>query len=130
MISRPIPTKHVVVAAYALCFALGALSHAKDFLVYGWRPYELAPLPIEVFWSSLILVDLAIISVLLSKYQRVGVFLALSVMLADVSVNTYATIVLELDFLVGPLVLQSIFLGFILGTIGYVFQMTMQNTSN
>ncbi len=130
MTSFPIRKKSTIVTVYALCFALGSMSHAKDFLVYGWRPYNAAPLPIEVFWSSLILVDLVVVGVLLSKHKRLGAILAISVMLTDVLINTYATIVLEFDILVGPLVLQSIFLGFILGTIGLVFQPLMRSTQD
>lgn len=122
MTSRSNREKSVIVTVYALCFALGALSHAKDFLSYGWRPYDTAPLPIEVFWSSLLFIDLVIVGVLLSKHKCLGAALALFVMLTDVTINAYAAIALEFENLVGPLVLQSIFLGFILGTIGFVFR--------
>lgn len=112
------PTSPRIIALiYAACFALGALSHALDFLTGGWRPYDIAPLPIEVFWSSLVAIDLVIMAILLFDYRRLGGSLALAVMLTDVAVNTYALKVLDLEILVLPLVMQSIFLGFILGTL-------------
>ena len=88
--------------------------------MHGWRPYDVAPLPLEVFWSSLIIIDLMVVAVLLFRTKRLGSLLALTVMLFDVAINTYATAFLGFSSLVGPLVLQSIFLGFIIGTIGSV----------
>ncbi|SEM73453.1 hypothetical protein SAMN04488077_107140 [Roseovarius tolerans] len=122
MIGSPISKERFIIAIYVLCFAIGALSHGKDFIYYGWRPYKAAPLPIEVFWSSLIWIDILVVVVLLSRKRRLGVVLALSVMLADIAINSYATILLGFAILVGPLVLQSVFLGFILGSIGIVLK--------
>ncbi|WP_456389789.1 hypothetical protein [Profundibacter sp.] len=121
MIGKPISKIHFTVTIYALCFAVGALSHAKDFVIYGWRPYIAAPLPFEIFWSSLILFDLAVVAFLLSKHRHIGIFLALFVMLADVSINMYAAVTLN-GVLVWKIVLQAIFLGFILGSVGFLYQ--------
>lgn len=119
MIAKPTHKANIIVAIYAICFAVGSLSHAKDFVDYGWRPYSAAPLPFEIFWSSLVLVDLVVVVLLLSKFRRLGIYLALLVMLADVSINTYATVILN-EVLVWKVVLQAIFLGFILGSIGFL----------
>ncbi len=109
-----------ITTVYAICFAIGVLSHAKDFALYGARPYDVAPLPIEVFWSSLILIDALMVVILLSRHKRLGCYIALLVMMADVSINTYALLSLNIESLAGPLVLQSIFLGVILGSIGFL----------
>ncbi|KNX41081.1 hypothetical protein ROTO_23820 [Roseovarius tolerans] len=122
MISSPISKQRFVIAIYVLCFAIGALSQGKDFIYYGWRSYKAAPLPIEVFWSGLIWIDILVVVVLLSRKRRLGVVLALSVMLADIAINSYATRLLGFAILVGPLVLQSVFLGFILGSICIVLE--------
>ena len=122
MITRPIAGKHAIVAIYVLCFGLGTLSHGRDFLLNGLRPYAAAPLPFEAFWSSLIFIDIVVIGFLCSRNMRFGVVLALAIMLADVAINTYATMMLGIDILVGPLVLQSVFLGFMVGTIGFVLK--------
>ena len=121
MMEKSISKTDFVVVVYAICFAIGAFSHARDFVVYGWRPYIAAPLPFELFWSSLILIDVVVVAFLLSKHRHIGIFLALLVMLADVSINTYASIVLD-GVSVWKIVLQAVFLGLILGSIGFIGQ--------
>ena len=69
----------------------------------------------------MLIVDLAVVLFLLSKNRHIGAILALIVMLADVSINTYAVVVMT-DILIWKIVLQAIFLGFILGSIGFLKQ--------
>ncbi|MGF7146751.1 hypothetical protein FHS96_000360 [Sphingomonas zeicaulis] len=44
-----------VLAIYIACFSIGAFNHARDFAAFGWRRYQGVALPIEAFWSALIL---------------------------------------------------------------------------
>lgn len=120
MSTKRLPIARYILPIYALCFAGGALSHTRDFIVFGWCPYDVAPLPLEVFWSSLVLIDLLMVLILLSRHRRLAGMLALGIMLADVAINIYATIFRGFENLLFPLVFQSIFLGFILGSIGFV----------
>lgn len=128
MINTSHPYTHRIVMIYTLFFAIGALSHARDFVMNGMRPYNIAPLPIELFWTSLILIDVCVVLILLSRHKRIGCQLALLVMLIDVLINSYATIVLKFDFLVWSLVVQSILLGFILGSIWWVVGQKVSQT--
>ena len=100
---------------YLVCFGVGALNHARDFLARGWRPYAFAPAPVEVFWTALIGLDLAVMLLLLTGRRRTGVALAVAVMVADVAVNS--DVAWRLGFGFGyALQLQSLFLGFVLGS--------------
>jgi len=65
--------------------------------------------------------EVVVVAFLLSKHRHIGIILALLVMLADVSINTYASIILD-GVLVWKIVLQAVFLGFILGSIGFLGQ--------
>jgi hypothetical protein len=84
----------IVPGLYVACFGAGALNHARDFLNYGWRPYNWGPHLLEMFWTSLIALDLIAIGLILSKFRRAGLCLAAAIMLADVAANTYALVVL------------------------------------
>ena len=85
------PARSAWLSVTSLGFSIGAATHAADILAPGWRPYASAPLPIELFWTSLIAVDVAII-VLLVLRPRAGLIAALLLMVTDVSVNSYAAL--------------------------------------
>jgi hypothetical protein len=106
----------------AVCFSIGALNHARDFAIAGWRPYRWAPLPaFELYWSALILLDLAVVLLLATGRIRTGLFLGLAVMASDVTVNVFATRLMGFTEYGGALLLQSAFLGFLLGSIGFLW---------
>ena len=114
-------------SVYILCFAIGAFNHARDFAELGWRPYNWGPGPLEAFWTSLIGLDLAVVVLLLTGQRRLGVVLAAIVMTVDVAANTYALLGLGISSLTIPLLLQTAFFGFILGSISFLW--TVRNVS-
>lgn len=106
----------MMLGVYVLCFAAGATNHLRDFLARGPRPYAGVPLPLEVFWSALLFLDLCVVVLLLGGRRRAGLALAAAVMIADVAANTTATVLLRWE--IGwALVLQSLFLGFVVGSL-------------
>ena len=78
-------TQRAVLGAYVACFAVGAFNHDRDFLSYGARPYNWAPALLEAFWSALLFLDLATIGLLLLGKLRVGLALAVAIMISDVA---------------------------------------------
>ena len=105
-------------AIYVIGFAIGALSHGRDFMVFGWRPYAWGPLPLEIFWTCLIALDAAVVGLLLSGRRRLGLSVAAAIMTVDVAANTYAMLALAIPGFAVPLLLQTLFFGFIVGSIG------------
>jgi hypothetical protein len=118
---RPDVRSPIVLGLYVTCFGIGAFNHARDFLVYGWRPYSWGPPLLEAFWSSLVVLDLLAIAMLLSRFRRPGLLLAAAIMIADVSANTYALVILNIPAFGLAVPLQATFLGFVLGSLPFVW---------
>jgi hypothetical protein len=116
------PSVHVVFAVYALCFLGAGFNHARDLWLGGLLPYDWAPLAINAYWASLALLD-PLTVVLLYTFPRAGMLLALAVMLSDVAINSYvAYVVFSPSCAFGvSLQLQSLFLGFVVGTVPFVW---------
>ena len=96
-------------AIYVTCFMVGTLSHARDFLVTGWRPYRSGVVPLDIFSTSLVGLDAAVVGLLLAGRRRAGLLAALVVMVADVAANAYASFVARMPFEADRLVLQALF---------------------
>lgn len=97
-------------------FSIGAFNHARDFLTLGWRPYSGVPLPLEAFWTSLLLLDLAAVALLSLGRRRAGLSLAMAIMIVDVSANAYASWFLKIPGLEVALLIQAAFLGFVVSS--------------
>ena len=106
---------------YVACFGIAVLTHAFDFVQRGWLPYRLGPLPLRAFWNALIALDAAIVLLLLMGRLRSGLVLALTVITLDVAANTYGMVGLGLPGFEVPLLFQTAVLGFVFGTIAFVW---------
>jgi membrane protein HdeD len=115
----PVAHKFALVVL-SVCFAIGGLVHLSDIVRGGMLPYYLAPLPINVYWTSLAVLDLFAVW-LLWRHQRLGLAVALAIMVSDVGINSYVVYVLKTTFSFAPLQLQTLFLGFVLGCIGFLW---------
>ena len=113
--------QRIALAVYVLCFAIGAVSHALDFIALGPRPYSWGPPLLETFWSSLVVLDPAAAGLLLFGKRRAGLALAAIIMVCDVAANSYAFFVLGIEGFTLALPLQAAFLGFLLGSIGFLW---------
>lgn len=110
--------------AYAIivgCFSVATLFHLADMVQFGWLPYRFAPLPMNLFWTSLTLLDPAVALALLARRRRLGLSLALAVMVVDVAANGYALHGLGYPQFAVALQLQTGFLGFLLGSIAFLW---------
>ena len=97
-------------------FSIGAVNHARDFLMLGWRPYSGVPLLLEAFWTALVLLDVAAVALLSLGRRRVGLTLAIVIMILDVSANAYASWFLKIPGFEVALPIQAAFLGFVVGS--------------
>nr|WP_315476670.1 hypothetical protein [uncultured Undibacterium sp.] len=115
-------SERTILLLLSLCLAAGGSTHVIDIARGGFLPYNDYPLPLNMFWTSLVALDFIAVF-LLWKNRNAGVLLTTAIMCADVAVNSYATyglgIVLQ-SF--APLQAQSLFLGFVLGSFAIVWR--------
>ncbi len=111
----------LAIAVYVLAFAIGASTHALDFVRDWPRPYRGAPWPVELFWSALLPLDLAVVALLAGGRRRAGLGLAVAVMVADVAINTGVSAAFGLSTFGWKLQLQTLFGGFVLGSVGFLW---------
>ncbi len=110
-------------AVYAICLAGAALNHARDIWNGGWLPYSEAPPAMNFYWTALALLDPLAVMFLYWR-PRAGLALTLLIIVSDVSVNSYAVYGLGYrdSYAMASLQLQSIFLGFVLGSFLYLWR--------
>lgn len=113
--------KRLALAVYILCFGIGTLSHARDFLTGGWLPYRHGPLAFRAFWTSLLLLDLAVVVLLARGKRRAGIALALAIMVADVTVNASYAWTQYGGWFPANVPIQALVLGFVLGSFGFLW---------
>jgi len=75
----------------------------------------------NLFWNSLVLLDAAVVLLLLSGRRRASLALGLAIMVVDVAVNSYASLVLSSAGFQTALVVQAAFLGFLLGAAPFLW---------
>lgn len=108
-------------AAYLAAFGAASLFHASDIVRWGLFPYDHAPRWIDLFWTSLTLLDPLVIALLVTGRRRLGLSLAAAVMIADVAVNSYAFFALDFSASPASLMIQCAFLGFVIGTLPFLW---------
>lgn len=115
------PSGRAVVAVYVAAYAAATAFHAADIIRWGLLPYRFAPLPLNIFWTSLVVIDPLVIALLLLGWRRSGIGLALATISADVAVNSYALFGLGYSEFSVSLQLQTAFLGFVLGSAMFIW---------
>lgn len=78
-----------VAAVAVVLLAVGTVTHVTDFLRHGWVPYPWAPRWLNLYWTSLAVLDTAAAALLLTG-RRFGVDLAMAIMITDLTANAYA----------------------------------------
>ena len=111
----------LLLSVYVICFAIGTFTHAQHIWLYGFLPYRFAPLPTNIFWTALTLLDPLVILLILLRWRRLALALALAIMVCDVAINSYAIFGSGYGEFAPALTLQSAFLGFVLGSIGFLW---------
>jgi len=76
----------VLFLLYSVCFLAGTYTHAKDLAENGLLAAPV-PLAIGVFWNILTLLD-PLTVLLLWWRPKLGIWLAVAIMVVDISVNT------------------------------------------
>ncbi|MGB6455544.1 MAG: hypothetical protein WBH47_13795 [Streptosporangiaceae bacterium] len=79
-----------VLGAYAAGFTDGTGAHVRDLARRGLNAYGFAPAAVQVFFVSLVLLD-PLVVVLIVRVCRAGVWLAGSVMAADMAANWFVS---------------------------------------
>jgi len=111
----------LALGVYIACFGYGATTHAADFVRIGWWPYRAGLPAMNLFWNLLVVLDAAVVALLLAGWRRAGLILAALVMILDVAINSYASFRLDMGGMGIALLLQSMFLGFILGSLPFLW---------
>ncbi len=115
------PSARIVLAVYVACFAIGVMSHGGNFWTHGWRPYRSGVMPLDAFWTALIVLDALVVGLLLTGRRRSGLLLALTIMALDVAANSYALFAMGAAHFAGKLVMQAAFFGFVVGSITFIW---------
>lgn len=115
------PIERILLAVIGLGFAIGCTTHALDFWWFGWAPYTFGPPVLNAFWNTLVALDAAVVVLLVLRWRRAALGLALAIMLCDVAANSYAWSQLGLSEFAPSLVAQTGFLGLLLGSVGFLW---------
>ncbi|MET9956890.1 hypothetical protein ABZ135_35815 [Streptomyces sp. NPDC006339] len=84
----------LVLAVWVAGLLVGTVAHLGDLVAEGpFAHREFAPAWLDLYWSSLAVVD-PLAAVLLLRGRRVGVDLLLAVLATDLAANAYAVLVL------------------------------------
>ena len=105
-----------ILLTLAVCLLAACIIHVSDIWRHGWLPYRFAPLPLNVYWTSLAFFD-ALAAFLLVVSPRIGLFLALLIITSDVSLNLFARFGLGLHLRPLALLLQIVFFVAVVTTI-------------
>lgn len=116
------PIKRIALALIGLGFAFGATTHALDFWRFGWAPYQFGPPALNAFWNTLVFIDASVVALLLSGRTRNALALGIGTMVCDVAANSYAWTVLGIPAFATALIVQTGFLGFMLGSSGFLWR--------
>jgi hypothetical protein len=111
----------LTLTVYAVAFLIGTSTHLNVLLHGRWLPHH--PF-LNTYWTALTFLDPLVVFLLL-RSPRVGLLLALAIMLTDVGINSLATYLYfdtsghyAVDYFVQ---LQSAFLGFVLGSAPFLW---------
>ncbi|MFF4392886.1 hypothetical protein ACFY0G_40125 [Streptomyces sp. NPDC001552] len=118
---RTPPGVVTVVCAVAAGLLVGAAVHVTDLLQHGLRPYDWAPRWLNIYWSSLALLD-PLAAALLIGGKRRGTDLACVILTTDLAANWYATYGIQSSSLAAQPGLQRLvaFAALVLGTAPFV----------
>lgn len=111
----------IVIFVLCLCLFIGGATHIFDNLYYGFLPYKFVPQRINIYWTALAVVDIVAVY-LLVKYRNAGLVLTLAIMFSDVIINSIAFYSLNVISDSYALQLQTLFLGFCIGSSIWLWQ--------
>ncbi|UDM63518.1 hypothetical protein KIJ96_21405 (plasmid) [Pseudoalteromonas piscicida] len=115
------------ISIISLCLALGGVTHIFDNVYFGLLPYKFAPNWVNLYWTSLGIIDFLAIYILL-KNRNLGVILTLIIMISDVVINSAAYYSMQVIKDPIALQLQTLFLGFCLGACMWLWKSNSSNS--
>ncbi|MBX7481862.1 hypothetical protein [Qipengyuania qiaonensis] len=101
----------IVKVLWSAGFIIGTATHTLDLINYGWLPYEFRPLPFNIYWTSLTLLD-PLAALLIWVRESWGIALGIAIMASNVLVNGYTLLIGYDEFFI-PLLMQSAFAAFV-----------------
>jgi hypothetical protein len=85
-----------IVIVYIIGFSAGTTTHIMDIVKFGLFGYYWVSLPINVYWTSLTILDpLAVVLMIFKPYW--GIVLSVLIMVSDLSVNIYTAIIYYME---------------------------------
>lgn len=111
----------VVLTIWITGLVVGGATHVFDNIYFGLLPYRFAPDWLNIYWSSLGLLDFLAV-LLLWKKRKLGILLTIAIMVSNVAINSLALHSLGVFSESLPLQIQSLFLGFCLGSAYLLWQ--------
>lgn len=99
---------------WTIGFLIGTTTHTLDLITFGWLPYDFRPLPWNIYWTSLTVLD-PLAAALIWVRERWGVVLGTAIMASNIAVNGY-TLAIGYDAFFFPWLMQSAFGGFVFFT--------------
>ncbi|WP_329155634.1 hypothetical protein OHA63_11930 [Streptomyces anulatus] len=117
----PRSTVVVVWVIAAVLVLVGGVAHVADLVRHGLWPYAWAPGWLNLYWSSLAVLD-PLAAVFLLRGKRIGLDLACGVLVTDLAANLYAAYGLRDTGLLAEPGLQrvAVFAVFVLGSAPFV----------
>ena len=113
--------KKVCLFIWCLCLFVAGATHVFDNIYFGFLPYRFAPDWLNIYWSSLAILDLLAVFLLI-KYRNLGIILTLCIMVSNIVINSIAVYWLHVISERLPLQLQTLFLGFCLGSAYWLWE--------
>ncbi|WP_444956784.1 hypothetical protein [Microbulbifer sp. ZKSA002] len=119
--------ERICIAIISLCLIIGGVTHIFDNLHFGFLPYKFAPTWVNLYWSSLGIIDFLAVYLLL-KRRKHGITLTLLIMISDVVINSAAYYSMQIINDPVALQLQTLFLGFCLGACMWLWKNNCSNS--
>ena len=107
----------IILIIYSAGFLVGTSTHVLGIVQHGFLAHQ-APLLFDLYWDSLTLLDPLAVLLLWTRI-RLGIGLAVLIMVTDIGINSYAYINLGQtvsNMIPVPLFLQSLFGTFLFAT--------------
>jgi len=108
--------------------AVGTVTHVADFVRGGLTPYPSAPRWLSLYWTSLAVFDTAA-GVLLLAGRRLGVDLAMAIVVTDLPADVYAAVAVRLaDPLAEPGILRLVAFAAVVLVVGPLVRPNLRRT--
>ncbi|MDP2561515.1 hypothetical protein [Psychrobium sp. 1_MG-2023] len=115
----------IVLRLLCLCLIVAGSTHVFDNIYYGLFPYQFVPTWINIYWSLLGVLDYCVVLLLL-KYRKIGLVAVLVLMATNVAINSFVLYSLEALESSIALQTQTLFLGFCIGVVPWLWKTPLQ----